>query len=141
MNIQIVWDSIYDLTLQISDIKLDIAYKERELSESKLAIEIRELAKKKRELSNNIEERKGNIKESMLNSWLKSMEFEHQKVTLKKSPWSVKVLDENEIPETYKKEKITISLDKKKIKDGIVNWDIIPWAQIEYSYSLIITAK
>jgi hypothetical protein len=50
---------------------------------------------------------------------LKSMDFINQKVTLKNNPPSVKINDEELIPEKFKKEKVTISIDKTLIKSAI----------------------
>lgn len=140
-DIKTTWESIYDLSLQLSNKKLERMNKEKELSGTELYREIQELKKEENDMNDLIETRKKFVKDSMLSAWLKSMEFEHQKVTLKKSPGKVVVKEEQHIPDIYKKEKITITLDKKKIKEWLVAWDIIPWAKIEIWYSLLITPR
>ena len=50
---------------------------------------------------------------------LKSMDFINQKVTLKNNPPSVKINDEELIPDKFKKEKVSITIDKTLIKSAI----------------------
>lgn len=60
---------------------------------------------------------------------------------MKRSPWVIKITDENAIPKVYKKEKVTIVIDKNMLKAGITNGDILFWAEIEYIYYLLITPR
>ena len=90
----------------------------------------------------NIEnEKKTNIVNSMLQIGLKSVEFINQKFTLKKSPWSLKINDEELIPQEFKKEKVEIIIDKKAIKEKISNGEDIAGCEIVYSHNLVITPK
>jgi hypothetical protein len=87
------------------------------------------------------EENKQNIIDWLLNVWIKSIEFNHQKVSLRKSPWSIKVINEESIPSDYFKEKVVKQLDKKMLKEWLNTWDVVPWATIEYSYTLLVNPK
>lgn len=81
------------------------------------------------------------IEKWLQEAWIKSIETDHQKFTLKKSAWSIKVINEDEIPNSYFKEKVTKQLDKKALKEWLNMWDVVPGAEIEYKYSLLVTAK
>ena len=135
-------ESIYDLSLKVWDLNFEIQKLERELKETDIYKKIQWLKNDKKEVEDSIEARKAFVKERMLDAGLKSMEFTNQKVTLKKSPWKLVIEDETVVPEEYKKEKVTVSIDKKKLKDVVSKWELeLPWVEIEYWYSLLITPK
>jgi hypothetical protein len=51
------------------------------------------------------------------------------------------IVDEQVIPSEYKKEKITVSIDKTAIKNDIKDGNDIMGAYIQYSQTLLITPK
>lgn len=140
-ELQAVWNSIRDLQQKIWSLKLDIANLERELYATEFRKSIQEKKQELQVLENIENEKKTNIVNSMLQIGLKSVEFVNQKFTLKKSPWSLKINDEELIPQEFKKEKVEIIIDKKAIKDKISNGEDIAGCEIVYSHNLVITPK
>jgi hypothetical protein len=74
-----------------------------------------------RELEKTEQEAKDNIVKQMLKYDLKSIEFTHQKFTLKRTPGSIMIQDEKVVPAEYKKEKTEIVIDKKALKEAVAN--------------------
>jgi len=140
-ELQAVWNSIRDLQQKIWSLKLDIANLERELYATEFRKSIQEKKQELQVLENIENEKKTNIVNSMLQIGLKSVEFVNQKFTLKKSPWSLKINDEELIPQEFKKEKVEIIIDKKAIKEKISNGEDIAGCEIVYSHNLVITPK
>jgi len=79
--------------------------------------------------------------EILQKAWIDKFESNWVQVKLKQSIWRLVVEDEEKIPEEYKKEKITIQVDKKAIKDDIKEWLIIDGVTIEQTLSLDIKYK
>lgn len=59
-------------------------------------------------------------------------------IKLKKCPISVDILDENVIPDDYKKRKEVISIDKLKIKEELNNGVVIPGVTLKQNMRLDI---
>lgn len=59
-------------------------------------------------------------------------------VKLKKCPVSVNVMDEDAIPDEYKKVKTTTSIDKAMVKEGILAGIVIPGAELKQNVRLEI---
>jgi hypothetical protein len=59
------------------------------------------------------------VKENMEQLDIEKLETTVGKISIKTNPVSVNILNENEIPKEYIKEKITTSIDKTKIKKDI----------------------
>lgn len=140
-ELQSIGNSFRDLQQKIWSLKLDIAQLERELYETEFRKAIQEKKQALQILEDLENEKKTNIVNSMLQNGLKSVEFVNQKFTLKKTPWSLKINDEEMIPQEFKKEKVEIVIDKKAIKDKISNGEEIAGCEIVYSHSLVITPK
>lgn len=140
-ELQAIGNSFRDLQQKIWSLKLDIANLERELYETEFRKAIQEKKQALQILEDIENEKKTNIVNSMLQNGLKSVEFVNQKFTLKKTPWSLKINDEEMIPQEFKKEKVEIVIDKKAIKDKISNGEEIAGCEIVYSHSLVITPK
>lgn len=140
-ELQVIWNNIRDLQNKIWNLKIDIANLERELQETEFRKTIQEKKQALQILENIEAEQKTNIVNSMLENGLKSVEFINQKFTLKKTPWSLKILDEEMIPQEFKKEKVEIVIDKKAIKDKITAGEDIAGCEIIYWHSLVITPK
>ena len=136
-----VWNDIWDVQLKAAKARIDVQEAEERLRRTPEWKELEE----KREVLKSYE----NIEESMKQQimlWmdalgLKSMDFINQKVTLKNNPPAVKINDEELIPEKFKKEKVTISIDKTKIKSAIQLGEDVPWAELTVSKSLVTTPK
>lgn len=140
-ELQSIGNSFRDLQQKIWSLKLDIAQLERELYETEFRKAIQEKKQALQILEDLENEKKTNIVNSMLQNGLKSVEFVNQKFTLKKTPWSLKINDEEMIPQEFKKEKVEIVIDKKAIKEKISNGEDIAGCEIVYSHSLVITPK
>lgn len=59
-------------------------------------------------------------------------------VKLKKCPVSVNVMDEDAIPDEYKKVKTTTSIDKAMVKEGILAGIVIPGVELKQNVRLEI---
>jgi hypothetical protein len=59
-------------------------------------------------------------------------------IQLNKKPWALVIETEEFIPDEYKKEKTTISIDKTALKKDISEWLIIDWVSISEDYTLVI---
>ena len=59
-------------------------------------------------------------------------------IKLKKCPISVDVIDENSIPETYKKSKMLVSVDKVKLKEEMLAGVIVQGAALKQNMRLEI---
>ena len=140
-ELQQIWNNIRDIQNKIWSLKIEIANLEQELHSSEFRKNIQD-KKQMLQVYENIEsEQKNNIVNSMLSNGLKSVEFINQKFTLKKNPWSLKINDEEMVPDEFKKEKVEIVIDKKAIKDKINSGEDVAGCEIIYSHSLIITPK
>lgn len=77
--------------------------------------EIKRLETNKYVLKNKLDQFKEYVQDSMKNANLKKVQTDLGTITLAKSPVSVEIINENEIPDKYKKEVVTTKIDKKKI--------------------------
>ena len=136
-----VWNAIWDVQLKAAKARIDVQEAEENLRGTKEWMDLQE----KKEILKSYESIEEDMKQQIM-LWmdamgLKSMEFINQKVTLKNNPPAVKINDEELIPEKFKKEKVTISIDKTMIKSAIQLWEDVPWAELTVSKSLVITPK
>lgn len=140
-EIQTLWNNVRDFAMQKSILSADIVKLEQELYATEFYQWI--LAKKAelRELEKTEQEAKDNIVKQMLKYDLKSIEFTHQKFTLKRTPGSIVIQDEKVVPAEYKKEKTEIVIDKKALKEAVANWLVLDGVEITYSQSLLITPR
>ena len=140
-EIQSLWNNVRDFAMQKSILSADIIKLEQELYKTEFYQWI--LAKKAelRELEKTEQEAKDNIVKQMLKYDLKSIEFTHQKFTLKRTPGSIVIQDEKVVPAEYKKEKTEIVIDKKALKEAVANWLVLDGVEITYSQSLLITPR
>lgn len=79
-------------------------------------------------------------KQLLINTGIKKFEaLDWTIIQLNKKPWALVIEDESisELEE-YKKEKITITIDKKQLKEDITQWVIVPGVYITTDYSLVI---
>lgn len=136
-----VADGIFDIQLQKGKLTIEVQELEKSLRESEV---YKLLEQKKAELAE-YEAKEEHIKQVildwMIDNDLKSIEFTYQKFTVKSNPPSVKIIDEELIPAEYKNEKVTVTVDKKKIKDAIQNGWIVDGAELTRWHTLLITPK
>lgn len=79
--------------------------------------QIKRLQDFKKAKKNHIDSYKKYVKENMEKLGITKIETELGTLSIAKSPISVEVVNESEIPEEYKEEVITTKVDKKKIAD------------------------
>jgi hypothetical protein len=79
-------------------------------------------------------------KDMMVNKGMKKFEaLDWTIVQLNKKPWALVIEDESiESLNEYRKEKITISLDKASLKKDIKEWIIIDGVFIKEDFTLVI---
>lgn len=140
-DLQIVGENFRTLQTKRANAQIELRNLEMELQQTEFRKAIQEKRMEVAELEKKESEMKANIMNWMLQNQLKSIEFTFQKFTVKKNPWSLVIEDESKIPDEFKKEKVEIVIDKKAIKDKIVNGENVDGASVTYSHSLVITPK
>lgn len=134
-------NSIWDIQLQKAKALIDVQEAEAKLYDT---VEYKDLEFKRgvlRQYESVEEDMKQQILLWMDALGLKSMEFINQKVTLKNNPPSVKINDEELIPDKFKKEKVSITIDKTAIKKAIQDGEEVIGAELVVDKSLVITPK
>lgn len=136
-----VWNAIWDIQLQKAKALIDVQQAEAKLHDT---VEYKDLEFKRgilRQFESVEEDMKQQILLGMDALGLKSIEFINQKVTLKSNPPSVKINDEELIPDKFKKEKVSITIDKTAIKKAIQDGEEVIGAELVVGKSLVITPK
>jgi len=136
-----VWNAIWDIQLQKAKALIDVQEAEAKLYDT---VEYKDLEFKRgvlRQYESVEEDMKQQILLGMDALGLKSMEFINQKVTLKNNPPSVKINDEELIPDKFKKEKVSITIDKTAIKKAIQDGEEVIGAELVVNKTLLITPK
>lgn len=134
-------ENIRSIQNQKAAATLTLAHLKEELHNTDLWKEIQAKELEIKELETKEEDIKSNILEGMIVNNLKVVEFTNQRFTAKQNPGSVKVLDENLIPQEYKRLKTELVVDKKAIKEAIQKGEVVDWAELSYGYSLVITPR
>lgn len=134
-------NSIWDIQLKKAKASIDVQEAEDKLRKTE---EYKDLEFKK-EVLRQYEETEEEMKKAIM-IWmeqleLKSLDFANQKVTLKNNPPSVKINDEELIPDKFKKEKVSITIDKTAIKKAIQDGEEVIGAELVVGKSLVITPK
>lgn len=88
------------------------------------------LAKLEKQYANQEESTKRFIDFCLKRLWVTALDLPVAKISYRSYP-SVFITDESIIPDDYLFEKISVSIDKDKIKDAIKNGTIVPWAEID----------
>ena len=101
-------------------------------------IEIKRLQELKRKKQNNITRLKEYTKECMELRGVKKLETSLGNISIRKTPPSVNVVDENLIPLEYIETKQVMSIDKKLILSDLKDGLVIPGAEIKQGTSLTI---
>lgn len=136
-----IGNQIREQQLKKSTLATEIMNLKEELYQTEFYQMITKKEQELKEIEKQEQDMKNNIVNQMLEFDLKSIEFNHQKFTLKRTPWSIVINNEQYIPEEYKKEKKEVVVDKKALKEAIQNWLVVDWVDITYSHTLQITPK
>lgn len=134
-------NSIWDIQLKRAKASIDVQEAEDKLRKTE---EYKDLEFKKevlRQYEQTEEEMKNAIMVWMEQLDLKSLDFANQRVTLKNNPPSVKINDEELIPDKFKKEKVSIVIDKTAIKKAIQDGEEVIGAELVVNKTLLITPK
>ena len=141
-NEQGLVDQLDNLTSQSLIKSWELAKKKEELQQSDLYKEIQELESEISSIKKQDTELRELWKELMIQKWAKKFEaLNWTIVQLNKKPWKLIIEKDAVIPEEYKKEKVTVSVDKKSLKEDVKEWTIIDWVSISEDYSLVIKHK
>ena len=81
--------------------------------------EEKRIAENRKVLENKLDKFKTYVKENMQRLEIQKLESELGTLSIAKNPASVEILDESLIPNNYKKEKVTITVDKTAIKNDL----------------------
>ena len=92
----------------------------------------------KKSKENKVENLKKYTKECLEEADIKKISTSLGNISLRKLPGSVEVLQEESIPEEYKKEVITITIDKKAILAELKEGVVIPGVTLKTGTSLTI---
>lgn len=136
---QNIVDTLNSIELMKSDLNLKLLNKKEELRKLDLFQEIHDLEISIKQLEKQDEEIREQGKQILLSNWLKKFEaLDWTIIQLNETPWALVIENEDLIPKEYKKEKVTISIDKKTLKEDIKQGLIIEWVSIEKDYNLFI---
>ena len=93
-------------------------YKDRKAFIEAIDNEIKRLQDYKKAVSNQVESYKDYVKSNMEVLGIEKIETPLGKISITKSPISIEIINESEIPEDYKEVVTSIKVDKKKIADN-----------------------
>ena len=113
------------------------AMRTMELEENALTEEINRLQAMVKTRKNRRESLKSYLDMNLKAADVKKLEAGTFKFSYRKST-SVKIADEDAIPEEYKTEKVTVSVSKNDIKKALNNGVVIPGAELEEKQNLQI---
>lgn len=94
--------------------------------------------KSRKTLENQMEFWKNIIKDCMITLGEKKIITDTGSITVKNNPKSVKITDENLVPEEFKTEEISIKIDKKALKQRIEEGEEFEGITLEQSQSILI---
>lgn len=124
----------------ILELQLRVARQKEEIEKIQLYTEMKLNEERIKTYQKQNEDFKENVKNTMLSNWLKSLETFSHKITVKWTVGSLKIIDENIVPQDYIKE-VKPVFDNAKIKSDIKDWKEIPWCSLVEGWSLVITEK
>lgn len=132
-------EKINAATIQAITLKWKIAEKKQALAQYPENKEIEEMEVLLKEINKEDTELRNTVKETLISAGMKKFEaLDGTIVQLNKKPWALVIEDESLVPDEYKKEKITISVDKKQLKEDIKEGVIIEGVSIKEDYTLVI---
>lgn len=94
--------------------------------------------KSRKTLENQMEFWKSVIKDCMITLGEKKIITDTGSITVKNNPKSVKITDENLVPEEFKTEEISIKIDKKALKQRIEEGEEFEGITLEQTQSILI---
>lgn len=136
---QWIVEKINSNMVQSMQLKAKIVDYDREIQESLAYCEKEKLQEQLREIEKQDFELRELAKQKLIDAGMKKFEaLDGTIVQLNKKPWALKIEDESVIPEEYKKEKVTISIDKTALKKDVQEWLILDGVYITEDYTLVI---
>ena len=75
--------------------------------------------------------------ENMLTNKINKISINGYNLAVKKTA-KTKIVNEEVIPDEYKKAKIVVDLDRKKMLEDLKQWVEINWVELDHTYSLTI---
>ena len=100
--------------------------------------EIKRLQDLKKLKENKIENLKKYTKECLEEADIKKLSTSLGNISIRKLPGSVEVLEEDSIPAEYKKEVVTVTVDKKSILADLKEGVVVPGVTLKTGTSLTI---
>lgn len=136
---QNIIDTINSIELMKSNLNLELLNKKEELKKIDLFQEIHDIEISIKQLEQQDDEIREQWKQILLNAWMKKFEaLDWTVIQINATPPSVKIINEDLIPNEYKKTITTTTIDKKLIKEEINLWVIIDWVELVSDYKLVI---
>ena len=132
-------DKINAVQLEAMNLRKILWNKKEELETLPLYMEVKELEEKIKATQNEDSELRNEAKQKMMEAGMKKFEaLDGSIVQLNKKPWALIIEDEEKVPTEYKKEKVTLVINKKQLKQDIQEWLLIDWVFINEDYTLVI---
>ena len=100
--------------------------------------EIKRLQDLKKSKENRIENLKKYTKECLEEADIKKVSTALGNISIRKLPGSVEVVEEDSIPKEYKKEVVTVTVDKKSILADLKEGVVVPGVTLKTGTSLLI---
>lgn len=97
-----------------------------ELTINAMKEEEKRIADNRKALENKVTRFKNYVKECMERNGITKIETELGTLSIAKSPTSVEIINEDEVPKEFKQEVITVKIDKTKIKNNFKETGEIP---------------
>lgn len=104
--------------------------RDQELTSEALKNEIERLNVMKKLIDSKSDKLKEKVKETMLDLGLEKIQTELGTLSIAKNPASVEIFDETLISDEYKKEKVTVSIDKTSIKNALKSGKTVQGARL-----------
>lgn len=140
-NLQTYWENIWTISNKRASAELALANLHEELHNTEIWKKILEKDAEVRQLKEEEASIKWGILAGMLQHGLKTVEFTNQRFTAKQNPVSVHILNEELIPQNYKKLKTELVVDKKAIKEAIQSGKDVEGAELTQGYTLVVTPR
>lgn len=137
---QSIVEEINRNTMESIELKWTIGNLKQELEQSELYQHIQELESSLKDLYDRDNSLRESAKNKMIEAWAKKFEaLDGTTIQLNKKPWALVIEDDSiEALNDYRKEKVTVSIDKKQLKEDIKEWLIIEGVFIKEDYALVI---
>jgi hypothetical protein len=133
-------DTLESLSGELEDKAVNVAKFLRNMETMAEAIKNAEadMAKRRKALENRIQWLKTYLKDNMENCGLTKIECPYFKLSVQNNPEAVHIVDENAIPDQFKREVITWKIDKAEIRKAIQSGQKVAGAHLISSTHLVI---